>query len=114
MYMIKGVTSSPSRAGAKAPFSHVTHGEEMTTPISVASFRHSRFCAAAVRNRAEVCTEPWNCACTRNLPSLPADWVPVCHKQLKKLWLWEVGVQGQGEGSGSLLPFKRSYLYHIL
>ena len=80
MYMMKGVTSSPTRAGAKAPFSHVTHGEEMTTPISVASLRHSRFCAAAVRNRAEVCTEPWNWACTRNLPSLPADSVPVCQR----------------------------------
>lgn len=81
LYIMKGVTSSPTRAGAKAPFSHVTHGDAMTTPISVASFRHSRFCAAAVRKRAEVCTEPWNCACTRNLPSLLADSVPVSQRQ---------------------------------
>lgn len=79
--MRKGVTSMPTRAGARAPLTQVTQGEEMTTPISVASFRHSRFCAAAVRNRAEECTEPWNCACTKNLPSLPADSVPVIQCQ---------------------------------
>jgi len=49
----------------------------MTTPISVSSFKHNRFCAAAVRNNAEECTEPWNCDMTRNLPSFFADSVPV-------------------------------------
>lgn len=75
--MSKGVTSMPTRAGARAPLTHVTQGEEMTTPISVASFKHNRFCAAAVRNKAEECTEPWNCDMTKNLPSFFADSVPV-------------------------------------
>lgn len=87
LYIRKGVTSSPTRAGAIAPLSHVTHGEAMTTPISVASFRQSRFCAAAVRNKAEECTEPWNWACTRNLPSLPADSVPASQQQETKMRL---------------------------
>ncbi len=77
LYMSKGVTSMPTRAGARAPLTHVTQGDEMTTPISVASFKHNRFCAAAVRNNAEECTEPWNCDMTRNLPSFFADSVPV-------------------------------------
>ncbi len=64
--------SRPRRAGTRAPLNQVTQGLGMFTPSSEASFMHSRFCAAAVRNSAEECTLPWNCACTRNLPSLPA------------------------------------------
>jgi hypothetical protein len=70
--MRRGVISRPRAAGSRAPLNQVTQGLGMLTPSSDASFMHSRFCAAAVRNSAEECTEPWNCACTRNLPSFPA------------------------------------------
>lgn len=43
----------------------VTHAEGTTTPSSAASFMHSRFWAAAVRNMALLFTEPCNCDCTR-------------------------------------------------
>ena len=74
--MRKGVTSSPHTAGTTAALNQVTQGPGMTTPSSVASFRHSRFWAAAVRNMAEECTEPCIWACTRNLPSFLAEGVP--------------------------------------
>ena len=41
----------------------------MMTPSSAASFMHSRFCAAAVRNMALLLTLPWNCDMTRYVPS---------------------------------------------
>ena len=69
---MSGVTSRPTSAGASAAVNQVTHGDAMATPSSDASFMHSRFCAAAVRKSALECTEPWNCACTRNLPRRPA------------------------------------------
>ena len=72
LYMMSGVASRPTSAGASAAVNQVTHGDAMATPSSDASFMHSRFCAAAVRNSALECTEPWNCACTRNLPRRPA------------------------------------------
>ena len=48
----------------------------MGWPSSAASLMHSRFWAAPVRNMPEECTLPWNCDCTRNLPSFPADGSP--------------------------------------
>lgn len=56
--MMRGVMRRPTRAGPRAPLSHVTQGLLMATPISEASFRHNKFWAAAVKNIAEECTEP--------------------------------------------------------
>jgi hypothetical protein len=47
----------------------VTHGLATSTPISLAIFMHSRFCAAAVRNIAELLTDPCSWDCTRKAPS---------------------------------------------
>ena len=71
--------SSPTAAGARPPLNKVRKVLGMATPSSAASLRHSRFWAAPVMNRAELCTLPWNWECTRNLPSLPALGLPAPH-----------------------------------
>ena len=75
--MRKGVSAMPSSPGTIAALSQVSQGDETTTPSSEASFMQSRFCAAAVRKRAEELTEVWNCDCTRKAPSRDADGLPV-------------------------------------
>lgn len=67
----------PSAAGSTAALNQVSQGEAITTPSSVASFMHSRFCAAAVRNMALLLTLPWNWLITRKEPSLLDDASPV-------------------------------------
>lgn len=74
--MMRGVTRSPTRAGARAALNQVSQGDAMTTPSSVASFRQSKFWAAPVRYSPEELTEPWNWAWTRKDPTLFADAVP--------------------------------------
>lgn len=66
--MRKGVTRMPTRAGTIAALNQVNQGDTMSTPSSEASFMHSRFCAAAVRKRAEECTEVCIWECTRKEP----------------------------------------------
>lgn len=58
--MRKGVTIIPTKAGTIAALNQVTQGETTKTPNSAASFIHSKFWAAAVRNRAEECTDVCN------------------------------------------------------
>mmetsp|Transcript_14037 Transcript_14037/g.42362 ORF Transcript_14037/g.42362 Transcript_14037/m.42362 type:complete len:237 (+) Transcript_14037:3050-3760(+) len=69
LYRIAGVMARPMAAGTTAAVNHVSHGLAIWTPSSAASFIHSRFCAAAVRNMALLLTLPWNCDMTRKLPS---------------------------------------------
>ena len=52
LYRIYGVARSETIAGKLAALNHDTHGLEILTPSSSASFRHNRFCAAAVRKSA--------------------------------------------------------------
>ncbi len=52
-YSTSGVASKAVRAGTQATLSHVSQGEGSCTPSEAASFKHSKFWAAAVRNRAE-------------------------------------------------------------
>jgi len=52
LYSKYGVASRETRAGKLAALNHDTHGFAMITPSSSASFKHNRFCAAAVRNKA--------------------------------------------------------------
>jgi hypothetical protein len=47
-----GVAIRETKAGKLAALSHDTHGFAMITPNSSASFKHDKFCAAAVRNKA--------------------------------------------------------------
>ena len=68
--MMRGVASRPMRAGTTAALNHVSQAEGIATPISVASFKQSKFCAAAVRNIAEEFTEPCNWVLTRKAPNL--------------------------------------------
>ena len=65
--------SKPIKAGTTEALNHVNQAEGTTTPSSVASFMHSRFCAAAVRNMAEELTEPWNWVLTKKAPSLSRE-----------------------------------------
>ena len=71
--MRKGVTTMPTMAGTMAALNQVTQGDATSTPSSEASFMHSRFWAAAVRNRAEECTDVCIWDCTRNEPSFSED-----------------------------------------
>ena len=59
----------PTKAGTIAALNQVTQGETISTPSSEASFMQSKFCAAAVRNRAEECTDVCIWECTRKEPS---------------------------------------------
>ena len=68
--MRKGVTRMPMRAGTMAALNQVSQGETTSTPNSEASFMQSRFWAAAVRKRAEECTEVCIWECTRKEPNL--------------------------------------------
>ena len=68
-YMMSGVTSRPSAAGTTAALNQVSQAEGTAAPTSTASFMHSRFCAAAVRNIALLLTLPCSCVCTRYAPS---------------------------------------------
>ena len=52
LYSRYGVASRETIAGKLAALNHDTHGFEIITPSSSASFKHNKFCAAAVRNRA--------------------------------------------------------------
>ena len=70
-----GLRILPRRAART--LNQVSQGEAMITPSSAASFMHSRFCAAAVRNMALLFTLPWNCDMTRNVPSFLDDASPV-------------------------------------
>ena len=64
-------------AGTEAASAQAAHGLAMTMPSSLASFMQRRFCAAAVRKRADELTDPWNWAWTRKEPSFLAEGVPV-------------------------------------
>ena len=52
LYSKYGVASRDTIAGKLAAWNHDTHGFATTIPSSSASFKHNRFCAAAVRKRA--------------------------------------------------------------
>lgn len=80
LYMRKGVTMIPTAAGTMAALNQVTQGETTRTPSSEASFMHSRFWAAAVRNSAEECTDVCIWDCTRKEPSLSAEGSPATEK----------------------------------
>ena len=56
-----------------AALNHVSQADGMMTPISVAILRHNRFWAAAVKNKAEELTEPWNCVFTKKAPNFFLD-----------------------------------------
>jgi hypothetical protein len=58
------------REGTEAPMNQVIQALGMVTPISAASLRHSRFCAAAVRNIGLLDTCIW--LTIRKEPSLLA------------------------------------------
>mmetsp|Transcript_1237 Transcript_1237/g.4013 ORF Transcript_1237/g.4013 Transcript_1237/m.4013 type:complete len:418 (-) Transcript_1237:1073-2326(-) len=73
LYMMSGVSRRQTTAGTTAALNQVTHAEGISTPISVAIFRQSRFWAAAVRNSAEELTDPWNWELTRKAPSFFLD-----------------------------------------
>ena len=61
-YSARGVITMPTRHGGAAATNHVSHGDDTATPAWAARSMHSRFCAAAVRNRLEekldTCTQP--------------------------------------------------------
>ena len=48
-------------AGTHAALNHDSHGDATTMPRLAASFKESRFCAAAVMHIAELC--PDDCSC---------------------------------------------------
>ena len=52
LYSRYGVTSKDKIAGKLAALNHDTHGFVIITPSSSANFKHNKFCAAAVRNKA--------------------------------------------------------------
>lgn len=52
LYSKYGVARRETIAGKLAALNHDTHGFATITPSSCASFKHNRFCAAAVRKRA--------------------------------------------------------------
>ena len=52
MYSKYGVARRETIAGKLAALNHVTHGFAIITPSSSARFKHNRFCAPAVRNKA--------------------------------------------------------------
>lgn len=43
----------PTMHGGAAAMNHVSHGDDTATPACAARSRHSRFCAAPVRNRLD-------------------------------------------------------------
>lgn len=51
----------------------MTNCPGICTPSSEASFRHKRFCAAAVRKRADPWEDVWSWDCTRKAPILRLD-----------------------------------------
>ena len=66
-----GVTARPTMAGTHAALNHVSQGDAMTMPRDAASFKDSKFCAAAVMHIADECPEHWSWVWMRKPPSLP-------------------------------------------
>lgn len=52
LYSKYGVASREAMAGKLAALNHATHGFATIIPSSSASFKHNKFCAAAVRKSA--------------------------------------------------------------
>lgn len=66
--MMRGVQRRDTNAGTLATLNQVIHGFEITTPTSLASLRHSKFCAADVRRIAP--EAPEHCHQRKHKPPL--------------------------------------------
>ena len=64
-----GVRTMPRMQGGAAAMNHVSHGDDTATPACAARSRHSRFCAAAVRNRLDEKFDTCSARISSSMPS---------------------------------------------
>lgn len=96
-------TAAPASATPPLALNQVVQALGTTTPNSAASFMHSRFWAAAVRNRAEEQVEPCSWFITRKAPSLRREGVSAGrdggHQGVEIVLGWIAGLEKRQAGT---------------